>query len=534
MSTPRNWQRTAGGRFLRAAAVFLSLGLSGVMVSAAAAAPQSNPPASAASAQDRANLRQALDSRYEVLPVQGSIALKPRQPKAGIRTIEVTAEGVAVNGERVTARTLHDWLGADADLVLRLQGLSTAEQRQIFGLEGTGAPPVPPPAAASSPAPAEPDASTGEGDVAEESATAETPEPAESSVRHGDRHTSGSRVNVGGSVTVAKDEVAEEVVAVGGSATVEGEVEDGVTAVGGPARIEGKVNGEVVSVGSSVYLGPHAEVEGDVTSVGGSVHRAPGARVQGRINEVGLFPFGGRFGRHVHFGRDWEPWPFWGGVSRVVSSILFTVFLGLLACVVLLVARVPLERVERQLAANALQATLAGIAFWPLAVAVTLLLCITIIGCIVFVLYPFIALYMVLLLPLGYTAVALRLGRLVESRFGRSFGSPYGAALVGVLLIQATSIVGHLLDLLPGPFGWWICLLGFMVQALVWLVIGFGAVLLARLGLAPGYWPQQGAPVPAMPVTPAPVPPGPYERPAEPLPLSESEPPADWHDEPPR
>jgi hypothetical protein len=507
----------------------LSLGLSGVMFSAVAAAPQSgtNPPASA---EERTNLRQALDSRYEVLPVQGGIVLKPRQPKAGIRTIEVTGDGVAINGERVTARTLHDWLGGDADLILRLQGLSAAEQRQIFGLEGGSSAP------AATPAAAEPDTSTSEGEVAEETATAETPEAAETPGRHGDRRTSGSRV-VLGSVSVEKDEEAGEVVAIGGSATVEGEVEDGVTAIGGPARIDGKVGGDVVSVGGGVYLGPNSEVEGDVTSVGGSIHRESGARVHGQINEVGVGPFSGRFGRHVRFGRfgrNWEPWPFWGGVSELMGSILFTVVMGLLVCLVLLIAREPLERVDRQLVARPWPSAAVGLAgfvfFWPLVAAVTILLLITVIGCALFLLYPFFFLFVGLLLLLGYAAVAYRLGRLVEDRFGRNFGSPYVAALMGVLLIQVWSIFGHMLDLLPGPFGFlsvMMGLFGFLMQAVSWIV-GFGAVILARFGLEPGYWPQQGAP----PVPPSPVPPAPYERPAEPLPLS-SEPPAEWH-EPPR
>jgi cytoskeletal protein CcmA (bactofilin family) len=517
MSTPSDWQRSAGKRFLRAAVVFLSLGASGAMFSASAAPqPASNPPASA---EEKTNLRQTLESRYEVLPVRDGIALKPRQPKAGIRTIEVTSDGVAVNGERVTARTLHDWLGADADLVLRLQGMSAAEQRQTFGLEG-GAPasaaPATPPAPPGTPA-AEPSDSAGkdsESEVSDEPAAEETPETAAISVRHGDRHTSGSRVNVGGSVTVDKDEVAEEVVAVGGSATVEGEVEKDVTAIGGSARIDGKVGGEVVAVGSGVYLGPHAEVEGDVTSVGGTVHREPGAKVQGRTNEVGILPFG----RHGHFGpwgRDWEPW---GGVSRVMSSVLFTVLLSLLVCLVLLVARVPLERVERQLVARPWPSALVGIGgfvfFWPLVVAMTILLAITIIGCALFLLYPFLFLFVGLLLLLGYSAAAYRLGRVVEGRFGRNFGSPYAAALVGVLLIQVWSILGHMLDVLPGPFGFFstmMGLFGFLVQAVAWIV-GFGAVILSRFGLEPGYWQGQGAP---------PSPPSPYQPPVEPLPLSE-------------
>jgi hypothetical protein len=530
----------------------LSLGLSVAMFSGfgAAAAPAPQPATSPpASAEERASLRQTLDSRYEVLPVQGGIVLKPRQPRAGISTIEMTAEGVAVNGERVTARTLRDWLGADADPVLRLQGLSAAEQRQVFGLEAGRAPAAPAttPAPAATPAPADESATTA-GEVSEEPAEPETPVPAETPESRGNRRSSGSRVNILGSVTVEKDEVAEEAVAIGGSATVEGEVERDVTAVGGPARIDGKVGGDVTSVGGGVYLGSNAEVEGDVTSVGGSVHREPGAKVHGATHEAGSMPFSHPFGRrHIRFGRDWEPWPFWSGVSEVMSSIMLTVLLGLLVCLVLLVARVPLERVDRQLVARPWPSATVGLAgvvfFWPLVAAVTILLAITIIGCALFLLYPFVFLYVGLLLLLGYTAVAYRLGRLVESRFERNFGSPYAAALVGVLLLQVGSILGHMLDVLPGPFGFFsfmVGLFGFLVQAVAWIV-GFGAVILARFGLAPGYWPQRGAPpVPVPP--PAPVPPAPYERPVEPLPLSDSlgrhpaaepEPPAEW-DEPPR
>jgi hypothetical protein len=519
MFTRSDGKRYPGRRFLQVATVFLGLGLSAAL--SATAAPQS-PTSPPASAEERASLRQALESHYEVLPVRDGIALKPRQPRAGIRTIEVTADGVAVNGEKVSARTLRDWLGGDADSILRLQGLGAAEQRQIFGLEG-GSAPAAPPAPEASPAQTTTGTTTGETEVSEEPAQAETPapEPAERTV---DRHSAGSRVNVGGSVTVDKDEVAQDAVAIGGSATIEGEVEGDVSAIGGPARINGKVGGEVVSVGSSVYLGSNSEVDGDVTSVGGRIRREPGAKVHGTTHEVGILPFG----RGMRFHRDWDAWPFWGGISDVMSSLMFSVLMALLVCLVLLVARVPLERVDRQLTTRPWQSAVAGLAgvifFWPLLAAVTVLLAITIIGCALFLLYPFLFLFMGLVALLGYAAVAYRLGRFLEIRFNRSFGSPYVAAIVGVLLIQVWSVLGNMLDLLPGPFGFLVGLFGFLVQVVAWTV-GFGAVILARFGFAPGYWPQRGAPV-----VPAPVSPVPYDRPVEPLPLSqaEPEPPAEW------
>jgi hypothetical protein len=80
-----------------------------------------------------------------------------------------------------------------------------------------------------------------------------------------------------------------------------------------------------------------------------------------------------------------------------------------------------------------------------------------------------------------------------------------------------------MLDLLPGPFGFFsamVLLFGFLVQFVAWIV-GFGAVILARFGIEPGYWPGQGEPI--VPATPGPVPS--YDQTAEPLPLSGSEPP---------
>lgn len=510
-----------GKRSLRLAAILLVHGCMAATPAIAAPAPQSaaNP---AASAEERAELRRSLESRYEVLPVTGGIALKPRQVRAGIRTIEVmTGQDVAVNGERVSARTLRDWLGEDADAVLRLQSLSAAERRQMFGLDD--AVPVargqeestPEPAAETETSEEEEPAATSDVDV-DEVETPEAPEEPEAPARER-RHNASPRVNVGGSVRVEKDEVVEEAVAVGGSATVDGEVTDTVTAIGGPVRIQGRVGGDVTSVGSSVYLGPKAVVEGGVTSVGGSIHREPGSQIHGPTSEVSLWP------SWTHgFGDGWGPWAFWGGVSDVMSSLMMLILMGLLTCLVLLVARGPLERVDRQLAAQPWQSALAGLAgfifFWPLLLVVTVLLAITVIGCALFLLYPFLFLYLGLLLLLGYAAVAYRLGRWLEVRFNRSFGGPYAVALAGVVMIQIWSLLGEIFGMIPwlGFFAVITGLFGFLVQATAWIV-GFGAVILSRFGLEPGYWPKRGAPVPPPSYTPPP----PTDFSGDPLPLSD-------------
>jgi hypothetical protein len=529
MWTPDDRMQTfSGKRSPRIAAIALGFALgvmAGVGAAHAAPSPQSadRPPATA---QERGDLRQAIESRFEVLPVTGGVVLKPRQPKASIHTIELTGHQIAVNGETVSARTLRDWLGPDAEPVIRLQGLAAADQRELFGLSGEGA--AKPPAAAPETA-AAPDrdeeeaAATTDTDVTEtstaEPATSAAPEPPEPPSRHSrSRHGGGnSHVNVGGSVTVRRDEVADDAIAVGGSVEVEGEVTGDVSAIGGPVRIEGRVGGEVISVGGSVYLGPHAVVDGTVTSVGGTIEQDPGAVIHGSKAEVGLVPFFRHRGFRV--GPMWGHWGFWGGVSDFLGSLMSLILSGLLVCLVMLVARRAVERVDRQLVAQPWQSAAVGLAgsifFWPLLVVVTVLLAITIVGCVLFLLYPFLLLYVALLLLLGYTTVAYRLGRLLEARFNLNVGGPYATALLGVLALRIWHVLASLFDLVPGPFG----LFAFMISlfaALVSmsaLIVGFGAVILSRLGLEPGYWPRRGAP-PAPPMSPG--------APAfEPLPLSQ-------------
>jgi cytoskeletal protein CcmA (bactofilin family) len=512
MWTPSDrFQRLPGKRSLRVAAILLVLGTGAAAYAAPAPQSADRPPATA---QERGDLRRALESRYEVLPVSGGVVLKPRQPKAGIRTVEVTGDQIAVNGERVNANILRDWLGADADAVIRLQGLSAADQRQLFGISGETAarPPastseVPDEAATSDePATSDVDVTETTTEAPEAPAAPEAPEaPEASELRIPSRHNAGSRINVGGSVHVRQNETADDAVAIGGSVDVDGEVSDGVTAIGGDVRIEGKASGDVVSVGGSVYLGPHAVVNGDVTSVGGSIERSPGATINGATSEVDMGHFLRNRGfRHGPFWRGHGHWGLWNGVSNLLGSLMSLVLTGLLVCLVLLVARRPLERVDRQLAAQPWRAAAVGLAgsifFWPLLAVLTVLLAITIVGCALFLLYPFLLLYVALLLLLGYATAAYRLGRWLEIRFNRNFGGPYAAALVGVVSLQIWHVLGNLFDLMPGPFSFFsfmTSLFGSLVTTAA-LVTGFGAVILSRFGLEPGYWPRQGAPMPPM------------------------------------
>ena len=480
------------------------------------------------------SLRQELESRYEILPLRDGVLLRPRTERSGVRSIEVSGASIAVNGERVTDGVLRAWLGADAGPLLRLLALPAPERRALFGFGATGgtvpeASPETPSSAGNSGGGASTDATetTGEtvGELPAVPVPPEAPAPPESPEKSDDAEReaeSAKRVRIGtlvrfaGSARVDADEEAEQVVVIGGPATVDGAVQDEVTAIGGRVTVNGRVGGDVISVGGSVHLGPKAEVEGDVTSVGGTVEREPGARVSGQINQAG------GFGPRIHIGGDHDIdfWPWWSpfaGAMRLMWSILTLAIFALLVAVTVVVAREPVARVEAKLVSEPWQSGLAGLLaqllFIPLFVLVTVILVVSIVGIPLLILYPFLILALIVGGLIGFSAFALRVGRLIEHRFDRHFGSAVATALVGLFAIEVCRILGRLFALGHGPldaFAWFFSLTGFLLSYVAW-TFGFGAVILTRFGMGPrrprgiaseipvAYEPYSMAPVPPVP-----------------------------------
>jgi hypothetical protein len=478
------------------------------------------PPAAATPADtNRQELRQALEQSYEVLPLHNGVMLRPREERVGVRTIEVSGTTIAVNGERVTEGVLRAWIGQEeAAPILRLYALPARERQALFGLQpgngngngnGNGAaeqviPAEQPEGETEIPAEGEPPVEAPE--APEAPGAPEVPETPDAD--DFPSTTTGSRLKFFGNITIDKDELAEEAVALAGSVRVEGEVDRDVTAVGGSVTVNGRVGGSVTAVGGNVRLGPNAVVEGDVTSAGGTIVRAEGSRIGGQTSEAGM-------------DRDWDddvditfhPWSPFLGTLDLVWQLAGIGILALLVCLCLLVARAPLERVEHHVATEPWVAGLVGflaqLLFLPLLITVTVLLVITIVGCALLALYPFLFIALGLAALLGYAAVAYRLGRFLETRFDRRFGSPYAVALVGVLAIEAWSLLGRLIGLGGGVLefiAFTILAFGFAVQYVAW-TIGFGAVLMARFGGSRG----SAYPVVMPPPPPPPAPPVPYD-----------------------
>src|SRR6476620_9238175 len=79
---------------------------------------------SAAAAQEprETALKRDVERRFEVLPLRGGVALRPKAP-GSVRSIEIAGGAIAVDGQPLTASELRTRLGADADMLLQLSFL---------------------------------------------------------------------------------------------------------------------------------------------------------------------------------------------------------------------------------------------------------------------------------------------------------------------------------------------------------------------------------------------------------------------------
>jgi hypothetical protein len=385
---------------------------------------------------DAAELRDRLRERYDIVTLQNGVGLVPRQPDPRVSIIQIRDGAVSINGQELTGRELRERLGADADLVLRASYLDAAQQRQLVGVE----PPTPGPDAAS--APAQPESS----------------EPRRT-------RQQGEIVRVVGDVRVERDErIAGDVVAVLGS-----------------AQVDGEVDGDVAVVGGSLTLGPEAIVHGDVSVVGGALNRAATTRIDGEVHNVG---FGGAPWAIGGFGDGMRRTFFWraGGLA---GTLLRVTLVLLLALAVVALGPAYVERIADRTAVDPLRAGLIGffaeLLFFPVLVITVVVLAISIIGIPLLVLVPFGIVLALVVLLVGFTGVAYQVGRTLHARFGWSGRGAYARVALGVIVIGTLTVLARSAALIGGGIvGFPLAALGYFVEYVAW-TIGFGAAILVWL-----------------------------------------------------
>ena len=411
-----------------------------------------------ASAQGQVDeLRERLESRFEIVPIADGVVLTPRF-RTPIKSVELSDATIAIDGTPVSGPELRDRLGNDANLVLQASYLDAAGRRALAGTSSTrdarsgqGTPP---------PAPVDP--------------TAPTIDPGSSS-----RPPEMPRL--------PRNRRREDIVRIGGSVSVESDehVRGDVVVIGGSANINGEVDGEVVVVGGSARLGPQADVHRDVTIVGGGLRRDEGATIRGGVHEVGFGDIAwrgrGEWGRSA----DWDWMNGIYPVARLTGTLVRITLLILLTTLVMFVAKVPVEQIADRVAADPVKSWFVGflaeMLFIPVLIMTAVVLAISIIGIPLLVLLPVAIVALLVVMLVGFTAVAYHIGRLLQDKVDVLRTRPYAATFTGILLIVSPVLLARLVGL-TGDLGflvWPIAAVGFLLEYSVWTA-GLGAAALVR------------------------------------------------------
>jgi hypothetical protein len=396
-------------------------------------------------ADEQQALRARIEQRYDVVPLSTGVALRPKSPRRDVRLIEIS-DTIAINGVPVDGRELRERVGADADAILRLSYLDAKSLHELMG-----------------PVAAEREIRP-EKEAPPEPATPPAPEPPSRRVHR----SGGDRVRVFGDAVVdEREEVTGQVVAVLGSAQINGEVGD-----------------QVVAVLGSVDLGPHAVVHGDVITVGGQLRRAPGSQINGAITEVSLADVGASI--NAPWLDGWGPFYVFGGfrpVARLIGTTFRFLLLALVGCLALVVARRAVEESAQRVTDDPVKTTLVGLVAWilfvPLFVLAAIVLAVSLIGIPLLVLLPFAVVVMLVMAVVGFSGTAYAVGQGARRRFGIATTSGFADICLGILIILLPLLVGRVVALGGWPLSPVVFLLvatGLAVEFLAW-ASGFGAVL---------------------------------------------------------
>lgn len=395
--------------------------------------------------REHAQLKSRIDERWRVVPTREGLLLVPRQPSSIVKGVELAGTLLFIDGKAASGADLYRRLGADAETVLELSYLSHADRAELF--------------------PAQVQADT---PVERPRTPASTPALRDSFSSSSTHIVQGSRVRIGGGITVAEHEQVTDAVAVFGSADV-----------------KGLVTGNLITVGGDIHLGPQAVVRGDVTAVGGRVLTEPGALIAGSTTELGSF---GTTLNWWGFADDSSlsvaVHPDWPRITRAAfyAGVIGFLFWFALAAGLLTIAPAGVARMRAEIADSPIAAFLVGVMFQviflPALAALAALLAMSVVGIPLLALLPLLACLAVIGGVMGFAGLATAVG---ERLVGRKM--PLLALLVGFTLLGGLSLIGRYVWMTsPGMFGLGLGLTiaGFAIEYVSW-TLGIGGAALSWL-----------------------------------------------------
>lgn len=246
-----------------------------------------------------------------------------------------------------------------------------------------------------------------------------------------------------------------------------------VVAVGGSIEVLGRVSGDVVSVGGSIKLHEGAVVNGEAVAVGGVVEQEEGSEIRGEVVSLGM---GIPFFPHSNFSYLRVKPSF---VQRTITlAIGLAVLIGLNLLFVLLFGT-QVGRIAGAIRRDGLKSGLVGLLAMAATPPAMFLLTVTVIG------IPAAALLAILLFlgfMFGLVGASVATGsRLVGDRTAEP--SRFLAASLGLLALVAVFVGGRVVMWAgaPGLLAWFVVIFGVLLLASA-AIMGLGAVVLTRFG----------------------------------------------------
>lgn len=308
---------------------------------------------------------------------------------------------------------------------------------------------------------------------------------------------SGSAV-ITGDHTIAAGSTVEGAVVVGGDLTVEGEITGDAVVVGGDLILEGSgfvrgnavvTGGEIVRNGGRV-AGEMRVVDGDIGGLGAAIGLPAGA-----AQEVE------RAARHEHAGWDRRGEGFFGSIQRGIAGIVGTLAFGLVlagaGALMIFYGRRYLDNVSDTIRTSTLRSAGVGMAalflIVPAFVVLVVALAVSIIGIpFLLVAVPLYPLAIAAAMAFGLLAAAHALGeRTAEQRqdvYDLRYRNAYAYLFTGLGMLLTPLLAADLIAM-TGFLGFIGGLLKVVtsVAILIATTIGFGAVILSRLGTQRGF-----------------------------------------------
>ena len=268
-------------------------------------------------------------------------------------------------------------------------------------------------------------------------------------------------VMFGQDIVLKKNEVAKQVVVVGGNAQIDGKVKQDVVVVMGSATVNGTINGSLVVVMGPAEIGPTARVRQEAVVVGGRLKVDPSARLGRGHKVISIFGLPGVghmrewMGKGLFLARPLPPLSIW--MWSIAGLFLLLYFL------VALIFPRPVQACVTALEMRPISSFSLGVLAFVLAAPAAFLLVISLVGIVVL---PFLFCAIVAALCFGKVAVFRHVGQQIGCHLRLSvLQAPLMALLIGALLF-------YLLYTIP--------ILGFLVWCII-TPLGLGAVIWACL-----------------------------------------------------